>query len=182
MSEEARTPAHADALERALAARNGDDEREVDVDAPTRKLVVFTITGALYALPAAQVVRVLAPEPVYPVPGCPRTVEGVIDVRGTIWSVIRLAELIGAAAGPVPEDGLILLARSSAMESGLRVDRVLDVLDVPESELVALPETVPERIRPLATALFDYRGAGAAGNALVLDAERLFGVWRSGTG
>ena len=60
------------------------------------------------------------------VPGVAAPVEGVANVRGTLVTVIRAADLLGGSAAPVPSLWLVVLwARGGRV--GLGVDDVLDL-------------------------------------------------------
>ncbi len=181
-----RAAASADALDRVLAEREDDASRIVDVEQPTQQFVVVRIDTHRFAFPGDQIIKILAPMPIWPVPGSPSAVEGVIEVRGEIWAVMRLAHLLDLdAEQPEGEDGegAILLGRSAALASGLLVDEVLDVLTVECARVLALPDTLPERLQPIATGLLqlprDARDTASAG-ILVLDLEPLFAGWLAG--
>lgn len=167
-----------DALTEILALRRNSDYEMVEVEAPTVKRVVFAVGDGLFAFPGANVAEILPLTTPYFVPGCPPSLEGVINVRGDMTSVIRLGDLLGTVHAAAGRRTAILLGQAKAMRSGLRVDEVLDVLDVLEEIMQAPPNTLPERLRPWATGVFAYRGR----SVLALDLERLFQDYRAGLG
>lgn len=157
-------------LDQILAVRRGAAARVVDVDVPMIKLVVFSLAGGWYAFAAEGVVEVLPDCPVYFLPGCPPSLEGVINVRGDIESVIRLRRVLGLPPAEPESASRILIGRTATMRSGLRVDAVEDVLDVPEETIQAPPHTIDERLKPLVRGILPLRGH----LVMVLDLERLF--------
>ncbi len=161
-----------------LEQRRHAGSRIVEVDAPTVKLVVFAIGAALFAFPGANVTEILPLTTIYPVPGCPPSLEGVINVRGDIASVIRLGDLLGETHAATDRRTAILLGQGNAMSSGLRVDRVVDVLDVLEEIIQPPPTTVPENLRSWATGIFAWQGR----SVLVLNLEPLLQDYRTGLG
>ncbi|MCB1777621.1 MAG: chemotaxis protein CheW [Candidatus Competibacteraceae bacterium] len=165
-----------DALTEILAWRRHGDPNISAVEAPVVKMVVFAVGDTLFAFPGASVTEILPMTTIYWVPGCPSSLEGVINVRGDVTSVIRLGDLLGVEH--VTEDGrtAILLGHGNAMCSGLRVDRVLDVLDVLEERIQPPLSTLPERFQPWATGMFAYQGR----SVLALDLGRLFQDYRAG--
>ncbi len=170
-----------DALACILAGREADEGQIVDVDAETIKTVVFAVRDDLYAFPGHQVAEILPLGRIWPVPGCPPALEGVIDVRGVVWSVLGLAELIGAGGdddSPTDAPGAILLGRVVDMQSGLRVGPVLDVLDVPLTHIMPPPETLPEPLRSLALGVVEQPVGGAIRRVVLLDMQPLFAHWR----
>lgn len=100
-------------------------------------LIVAVIGGARYGLALPDVVEVLAPTTLTPVPGAPPALAGVINVHGEIRPVIDLRRL----AGPAPEPGRglasVLLLRHAGSVMGLLVDAVEDLRLVAAQELEA---------------------------------------------
>ncbi|AUB80258.1 chemotaxis protein CheW [Candidatus Thiodictyon syntrophicum] len=169
-------PTPAATLDAILDQRTHDGGAGVAVAAVTAQWVVFCIGERPFALPGRQVLEILQTPPIHFVPGCPPALEGVIEVRGTIWSVLRLDELLETAPGPVTRRNAILLGRAAAMQSGLRVDAVDDVLDLAPDAILAPPPDLPGRLPGLVTGVFQHRARAV----LALDLERLFTVWRDG--
>lgn len=158
-------------LEALLAQRRSGAE-VVAVDEATVKLVIFTLGEDFYALPGAAVQEIVADARVFFVPGCDAAIEGVINLRGEIESVLALAQVLRLAPRPGPTAGLILIAYAGDVRSGVRVDRVVDVLDVPESRLQPVPEALPEGLRPFVGSMLQHRGAPVT----VLVPERILGA------
>ena len=170
------TDTTADALGALLAQCCARDAAPVAVDAPTVKLVIFTIGTQHLALPGAQVSEILPLSTIHIVPGCPAALEGVISVRGDITSVMRLGDLLGLEHAPPSRHGAILLAQSTQMisgepmRSGLRVDCVVDVLDILEDSLQPVPDTLAGPLRRATARLFQL----GADSVALLDLETLF--------
>jgi purine-binding chemotaxis protein CheW len=176
-------PSH-DPLSAILERRRTGETELVEVDAPTVKLVVFAIGERLQALPGRQVSEILPLSTIHFVPGCPPALEGVISVRGDITSVIRLGDLLGIEHGASGRQGAILLAQGAhevggePMRSGLRVDRVVDVLDIVEDSIQPVPDTLAEPLRRLARGVFQVEGR----SVLLLNLDALFQDYLSGAG
>ncbi|MBK1648830.1 chemotaxis protein CheW [Rhabdochromatium marinum] len=163
-----------DQLAEILQHRRTAEAGIVEVDAPTVKLVIFAIGDALFAFPGQNIAEILPLTTIHFVPGCPPSLEGVINVRGDITSVIRLGDLLDRSHEPSSRRAAILLgqarAQDNAMRSGLRVDRVEDVLDIVEESMRPPTDTLPERLRAVATGIFQHRDE----TVIALDLERLF--------
>ncbi|HPB76233.1 MAG TPA: chemotaxis protein CheW [Chromatiaceae bacterium] len=169
-------PDPGDELGVILSQRREGRQEIVNVDAATIQLVIFVIGDQQFALPGAQVAEILPLAPIFPVPGCPPAVEGVMDVRGNIRSVLRLGDLLGAAHHPLARHAAILLGRVGDQESGLRVDRVVDVTPVILESLIPPPDQLPPPLAGLVTGVFQR----PEGPVLVLDMERIFQAWQDG--
>src|SRR5262249_41712409 len=59
------------------------------------KVLLVSLGNDLYAIPIAAVEEVLPALPIEPVPRCPRSVRGVIFVRGHLIPVLDAAEQLG---------------------------------------------------------------------------------------
>lgn len=165
------------ALDRVLIQRREARQEIVNVDEPTVKLVIFALGDQWFAFPGGNIREILAGAEVYFVPGCPPSLDGVINVRGDIESVVRLHDLLGLTGTSVEGDS-ILLGRGTAMSSGIRVDRVIDVVDLPQSAVQAPPATLPERLRAFVSGVLSFQNHPVA----VLDLERIFVDYARGLG
>lgn len=167
-------------LDEVLSRRMHGAREIVDVDERTLELVVFELAGTLFGLPGSGIDEILADVAVFWVPGTPASMEGVMNVRGNIESVIAINDLLQLPMS----DNLqlpgrrILLAHSEAMRSGIQVDRVFDVISLPRSRLSPAPESLPEHLRPYVSHLAEYGDRPLT----VLDLERLFADYTAGLG
>lgn len=163
-----------------MSASDDESPEYREVDPVVVKLAVFEIGERLFAFPGPQVAEILPLPTIYFVPGCPPALEGVIDVRGEIWSALRLGDLLGVAhrdeSTAMRRRAVLLLGRTAAMQSALRVDAAVDVLDCPQDALRSPPDTLPDPLGSLATGVFAY----GERTVVVLDMERLFAAWLEG--
>lgn len=163
-------------LDDILARKRQAAGEIVNVDEPTVKLVLFSLGDNWYAFHGENISEVLANSEVFFLPGCPASLEGVINVRGDIESVISLRAVLGQPEAEIAASSRILLGQARAMRSGIRVDRVAEVLDVLESAIQPAPHTMPEYLRPIVLGIVTFR------DHLVhlLDLERIFEDYRAG--
>ncbi len=91
------------------------------------------------------------------IPGAPPSVQGLINLRGTIVTVVDLALWLGGEQ-PVSADGSIVLVDHGARIAGVAVDEVLDV------QMVA-PEDVGGTAADAGGAV---RGMGRLGETVVI--------------
>ena len=167
-----------DNLDQILAKRQTAHKEIVNVDEPVIKLVIFALGDDWFAFHGERIREILTKATIFFVPGCPGSLEGVINVRGDIESVIRLNELLQAS---LPEPGTtsaILLGSGSAMNSGIRVDRVVDVIDIPQSFIQPPPVNLPDQLRPFVSGLLRFKERPVS----VLDLEQIFSQYVNGLG
>ncbi|WP_428559543.1 MAG: chemotaxis protein CheW [Solidesulfovibrio sp. DCME] len=157
-------------LDQALVAQAERPDEDGPQAEELVKLVIFTLGADAFAFYGASVGEILARADVFFLPGCPPSLEGVINVRGDIESVLRPHRLLGLADDGAGPGAPILLGRGAGMKSGIRVDEVLDVADVPRAAIEPPAATLPPAVLQAAT------GALRFGERLVivLDLDKLF--------
>ncbi len=72
-----------------------------------------------------------------PLAGAPSVVEGAINVRGTPIPVIDLRACLGLPPVELRTSQFLVVLEVNARQIAVRVDDVSDVVDIPQSELVA---------------------------------------------
>lgn len=117
-----------------------------DVDEPMVKVVVFSLAGGLYAFPGSNVLEILPAEGISPIPGTPECIPGLITVRGDIESVIDLRRVLELPADTEAQ-GQILLATGGDVRSGVLIDGVEDVVDIPRDSILPPPRTMDRQLR-----------------------------------
>lgn len=165
-------------LDQALLMRSEASQEIINVDEPVIKLVIFELGGEWFALPGEAIREILPQVDVHFVPGCPPSLEGVINVRGDIESVIRLSELLGKPLAEPAAASVILRGVGGGMRSGIRVDRVVDVLDKVQSAIQPSPATLPEHLRHIVSGLTQHQ----SNPVVILDLNRIFEDYQRGLG
>ncbi len=126
---------------------------------PTRRLLVFNLAGQGFACDMDSFREIVPTLDMTRLPGAPQTVCGLINLRGTIVTVIDGGVALGKHAFKRAE-GLILLADYQDRWVGIGVDDVRDIQDVPINLFASAGETGI----PL---------AGAVTGAVEIDGERV---------
>ena len=165
-------------IEQVLSKRHDAHKEIVNVDEQMVKLVIFSLGDDWFAFHGERIREILAQAELFFVPGCPASLEGVINVRGDIESVIRLHELLQLPLSDADRASVILLGRSSSMNSGIRVDTVVDVVDIPESFIQSPPATLPDQMRPYVSGLLRFQERPVT----ILDLDKIFIDYAAGLG
>jgi len=126
---------------------------------PTRRLLVFDLGGHGFACDMDHFREIVSPQTMTRLPGAPDSVCGIINVRGTIVTVIDGGVALGRAPYKRAE-GLILLVDYLEHFAGIGVDDVRDIQDVPIDQFT----TAEEANVPL---------AGAVTGAVEIEGERV---------
>lgn len=152
-----------------LRKRKGK-EATIDVEVENIKVVIFTLRNGLYAFPGADITEILPFMDIFPVPGAPDFIPGVINNRGDIESVINLNRFLGLLDSDRTAATRIAMASKAGLRSGILVDAVLDVVDVPLNSIKQPLSTLDNAIKQLVTGEMLYNGS----TVVMLDVGRLF--------
>lgn len=109
-------------------------EQLVKVDEEQVKLVVFLLTNHLFAFWGCEVCEILPAGGITWIPGVTENIPGVINIRGDIKAVIDLGKVL-AIRDTRKNKGLFIMTKIEDQSSGILVDSIVDVLDVPVSAI-----------------------------------------------
>lgn len=118
----------------------------------TLRAVVFRVGGLICALPAESVREILPPLPATRIPGADPSVDGLVNVRGTLLTVLDAHRLTGQPR-PAGGEPATLVVEIGERTCGLVVTQVLDFLELPGGEVAEraeLPGVDPRLVRGVA--------------------------------
>ena len=110
--------------------------------------VIFRVGDVRCALPAGIVREVLPRLPATRIPGASEAVEGLVNVRGALVTVLDGHVLLRQQPRP-DDDGATLLLEVGTRRWGLGVGQVLDFLELPDGAVAArddLPGVDPKLV------------------------------------
>ena len=107
----------------------------LDPDASQVLLGCFEVGGLTVAIDVAQLREVVRHQPATPLPGAPASIEGVIDLRGTLVPVVDLGRLLGGEPLRAGRRSRIAVAEVDGIAIGLAVDAAIQILAVHGSAL-----------------------------------------------
>lgn len=161
-------------LDDILARQGGDSEAVVNVDEPELKLVIFSLGKDCFAFDGQYIREILVDTPLHFIPGCSPALAGVINVRGDIESVLALDTVLQLPAiAEHQTTPTILLAHNAELRTGIAIERVIDVIDLPHSALHSPPGNFAEPLRSLVSAVFEFNAQPVS----LLDFNQLIAGW-----
>src|SRR3954453_18870089 len=95
----------------------------------------FRVGGDVFGVPLALVHEIVRVPEITSVPDAPGYVQGVINLRGKIVSVIDLRRRFGEKETRPSKKNRILVAEAGGKLVGLIVDSASEVLKIPENEI-----------------------------------------------
>lgn len=111
-------------------------------------LATFRIRHAAFAIDAVRVDEVLRVTPITRVPHAPPEVQGIINLRGRIVSILDAGLQLGMAPCTVTPDSRIFVVADREEYLGLLVDEAGDVIEAAPEEFASAPGNVlPEQAR-----------------------------------
>ncbi len=122
------------------------------------RLLLFRCGGQVLAVEADAVREILPALPATRIPGAPRAVRGLVNVRGTLVPVVDAAVAAGLGTegeGEGKGGGTVILVERNGRAVGLEVEEVLDLVSVSAAALdarAALPGVRRDLVRAVGTA------------------------------
>lgn len=108
------------------------------------QIVGFRVGRETYGVPITAVHEIVRVPEITAVPDAPSYLEGVINLRGKIVSIIDLRKRFGEAAAQPSNKNRILVAEVNGKLLGLVVDSASEVLKIARSDIEAPPALVQE--------------------------------------
>jgi len=112
-----------------------DQEKVIEIEEQKAQLVVFLLGNKYYAFYGEFIKEIVPVSEITFVPGIPEYILGVVNVRGDIESVLDLRKVLSSQANPVTKRSRIMIGQMNDLRSGLLVDSVEDVLEIPEDQI-----------------------------------------------
>ena len=95
------------------------------------RTLLFRVAGGIYGCDIDAVREIIPYRRATRLPGAPAYVQGLVNLRGTIVTVLDLGARLDASRAPVRE-GSIILAQHGTRQVGVAVDEVMDVQAITE--------------------------------------------------
>mgnify|MGYP001037259662 FL=1 len=142
---------------------------DAQVDLKEEQLVVFDLSGELFAISIERINTIIRMETITKVPGCEHFVEGVINLRGSILPVIDPRKKFGLPVKEPDRASRIVVVESASRMVGLIVDAVTETVRLSAKDIEPPSETI------VSSSARYVRGIGKAGDKLLvlLDLDQL---------
>jgi purine-binding chemotaxis protein CheW len=136
-------------------------------DSPTLHAVIFRIGALICAAPAGIVREILPRLPATRIPGVDEAIEGLVNVRGSLLTVLD-GHILLHQSRQLEDEGAIVVLDVGGRRYGLGVGQVVDFLEVPEhavAQRADLPGIDPRLVRAV--------GVHEGRHFIVLDVDAL---------
>jgi purine-binding chemotaxis protein CheW len=129
----------------AISARDADAHELSNPNSDSR-FVLFGLADENFALPVSNVVEVLRSRAVTRIPRVPEWIRGVVNLRGSIVSVLDLRRRLGMASDERYVGRRLVVARSAILQTtvGILADRVVGMVFLSGSDATEIPRALDE--------------------------------------
>jgi purine-binding chemotaxis protein CheW len=104
------------------------------------KYLTFFLAGEEYGLEILKVHEIIGVLPITRVPRTPTFVRGVVNLRGKVIPIVDLRAKFGMPVAAEEAETCIIVVQVHGAQTGVMVDRVSEVADIPEKEIEDSPE------------------------------------------
>lgn len=148
----------------------------VAASSETQQFLTFLLGGEMYALGILNVKEIIEYGQLTEIPMMPRSIRGVINLRGAVVPVVDLAARFGGQPSKVQRRTCIVIVEVAQedlkLDIGIMVDAVSEVLEIARSEIEP-PPTFGARIR---ADFIDGMGKVAGKFVILLNIQRVLSV------
>jgi purine-binding chemotaxis protein CheW len=118
---------------------NVADEEGEGIEAD--QYLVFMAKGQEYGIQAMRVQEISAMIEIAMVPNAPVYIEGILNLRGRLVSIINFRKKFGFDPKELDEDTRIIIVEHRGFPIGIMVDSVEEVIRIPDDNVQKLPDT-----------------------------------------
>src|ERR1700687_5056052 len=125
---------------------------------PELHIVGFQVGRETYGVPITSLHEIVRVPEITAVPDAPAYMEGVINLRGKIVSVIDLRKRLGEPQTALNRRNRILVVEHGGRLSGLIVDSASEVIKIPAADVESSPPALHDGGLNCVTGLGKYKG------------------------
>ena len=101
------------------------------------KYLVFSIAGEECGIELSKVLEIIRPQKTTPLPGVPKYINGLINLRGVVMPLMDLRKRLGVKSIPKKERVIIVSIHNEKI--GLMVDSVNEITNIDDNDIVSPP-------------------------------------------
>ena len=102
------------------------------------QIVVFKLQGHDFGIDIKKVLEILNYEPIRPIPEVPDYIEGILNVRGVVYTIISMRKRLSMPKQEDESTSKIILLHLEKYRVGFLVDNVAEILNVDETKIVVV--------------------------------------------
>jgi len=122
-----------------MSSSTMETDQATNATAKGGKFLTFFLDQEEYGIEILSVREIIGLLPVTPVPQTPYYVQGVVNLRGQVIPVVDLRLKFDMAGIDATEETCIIVVQTGGAQLGIIVDKVSEVLDIPNGDIVDAP-------------------------------------------
>jgi len=139
-------------------------------DQAVSQLIGFRLDGEDYAIAIRTIQEIILMKPITRLPKAPDSIEGLINLRGTVIPIVSLRKRFGLPAREFDDETRTIVVNSHGKTVGLIVDEVTQVMKVAADQVQPVPISVTAIARRYISGLARLED----GLLIILDIDKLF--------
>lgn len=100
----------------------------------TKQLAIFKIDSEEYGIDIGRIGSIEQMLEIFKIPNSPEYIEGMVDLRGKVHTVINLRKRFGMHCPELDENNRIIMVNSSSALTGIIVDTVREIVKVEDGD------------------------------------------------
>ena len=138
---------------------------------PIRQLVGFRLDDEDYAIAITRIREIILMKPITRLPQAPGSIEGLINLRGTVIPVINLRKRFGLPARPFDDETRTIVVTVGDKTVGCIVDEVTQVMRITGDQVQPVPVSMSAVAKRFIAGLARLEDR----LLIILDTDKLFG-------
>jgi len=122
------------------------EERTAADAEETKQFVIFRLGDEEFGMDVTNIMEIARITKITRVPHTPDFIEGIINLRGSLSTVINLRKRFGFEPKEIDANSRIIIAELEDKPVGMLVDAATEVLRIPVSDIEATPELATTEI------------------------------------
>ena len=110
----------------------------------SQQVVIFSLNDENFGIEISKVKLIEKPMNIYRLPDTPEYIEGIINFRGTVYTVINLRKKFDLPSKDYDEATKIVIINSDTSSVGFVVDDVKEIVWVDEEDIDKSPKTIAD--------------------------------------
>jgi chemotaxis signal transduction protein len=121
---------------------------------------VFIISEKLFGIELSSVNEVITLPKISKIPSAPKQILGVFSLRGKILTLLEINDILGISRLEYNEENMVLITDHLNQKVGILVEKVLDVLNLDESEIQLPSRDMSHKMAKNIIGYYEYEGMG----------------------
>jgi purine-binding chemotaxis protein CheW len=119
---------------------NKQETKKILRDVNSKKYITFTVADDIYAIEISHVLEIIGLHKITDIPKTPTYIKGVINLRGEIVPIVDTRLKFMKEEVEYNELSSIIVIADEEMTIGILVDRVAEVVEIPDFDVILPPE------------------------------------------